>query len=65
MTLYDTLALFGLFILFIGVALLLYAQTLGLLARLHVFALHKTDSNTNANTNEMTPEPGTPNAKSN
>ena len=63
MTLYDTLALFGLFILFIGVALLLYAQTLGLLARLHILALHKAQPD--ANTNAITPAPGTPNAKPN
>ena len=35
MTLYDAFALFGLFIIFVGVALLLYVQVLGLLARIH------------------------------
>ena len=61
MTLHDTLALFGLFILFIGVALLLYAQTLGLLARFHLLALQKTQSN--ANTTAIIPAPSSPNAK--
>ena len=44
MTLYDAFALFGLFILFAGVALLLYVQVLGLLARIHFRYFNKVES---------------------
>ena len=44
MTLYDALALFGLFIVFVGVALLLYVQALGLLARIHFRHFNKVEA---------------------
>ena len=44
MTLYDAFALFGLFILFVGVALLLYVQVLGLLARIHFRHFNKVEA---------------------
>ena len=44
MTLYDAFALFGLFIIFVGVALLLYVQVLGLIARIHFLHFNKVQS---------------------
>ena len=44
MTLYDALALFGLFIIFVGLALLLYVQVFGLLARIHFRHFNKVES---------------------
>lgn len=43
MTLYDAFALFGLFILFVGIALLLYVQVLRLLARIHFRYFNKVE----------------------
>ena len=44
MTFYDALAFFGLFIIFVGLALLLYVQVLGLIARIHFLHFNKVQS---------------------